>query len=59
MILICRNATAEDLQEQELATLKSHLTDAIHARTREIDRFRILRPRLANDQMHWLPSAAR
>jgi flagellar basal body-associated protein FliL len=31
VILICRNATAEDLQEQELATLKSHLTDAVHA----------------------------
>lgn len=31
VILICRNATAEDLQEQELATLKSHLTDAIHS----------------------------
>ena len=31
VILVCRNATAEDLQEQELATLKSHLTDAVHA----------------------------
>jgi flagellar basal body-associated protein FliL len=31
VILVCRNATAEDLQEPELATLKSHLTDAVHA----------------------------
>jgi flagellar basal body-associated protein FliL len=31
VILVCRNATAEDLQESELATLKSHLTDAVHA----------------------------
>ena len=31
VILVCRNATAEDLQEQEFATLKSHLTDAVHA----------------------------
>jgi flagellar basal body-associated protein FliL len=31
VILVCRNATAEDLQESELAKLKSHLTDAIHA----------------------------
>jgi flagellar basal body-associated protein FliL len=31
VILVCRNATAEDLQESELAKLKSHLTDAVHA----------------------------
>ncbi len=31
VILICRNATAEELREPELATLKTHLTDAIHA----------------------------
>lgn len=31
IILICRNATIEDLQEPELATLKTHLTDAVHA----------------------------
>lgn len=31
VIMVCRNATAEDLQESELAKLKSHLTDAVHA----------------------------
>jgi flagellar basal body-associated protein FliL len=31
IILVCRRATAEELQESELATLKSHLTDAVHA----------------------------
>jgi flagellar basal body-associated protein FliL len=31
IILICRNATADELQEPELATLKSHLTDAVQA----------------------------
>jgi len=31
VILVCRNATAEELQEPELATLKSHLTDAVQA----------------------------
>ncbi len=31
IILVCRNSTAEELQEPELATLKSHLTDAVHA----------------------------
>lgn len=31
IILVCRNATAEELQEPELATLKTHLTDAVHA----------------------------
>jgi flagellar basal body-associated protein FliL len=31
IILICRNATAEELQEPEFATLKSHLTDVVHA----------------------------
>jgi len=30
VIMVCRNATAEDLQESELAKLKSHLTDAVH-----------------------------
>ena len=31
IILVCRNATIEELQEPELATLKSHLTDAVQA----------------------------
>jgi Flagellar basal body-associated protein FliL len=31
IILVCRNATGEELQEPELATLKSHLTDAVQA----------------------------
>lgn len=31
VILICRNATIDELQEPELATLKSHLTDAVQA----------------------------
>ena len=31
IILVCRNAKLEELQEPELATLKSHLTDAIQA----------------------------
>ena len=31
IILICRNASADDLQEPELGTLKTHLTDAVHA----------------------------
>jgi hypothetical protein len=31
IILVCRNATIGDLQEPELATLKSHLTDAVQA----------------------------
>ncbi len=31
IILVCRSATIGDLQEPELATLKSHLTDAVHA----------------------------
>ncbi|MGE3240699.1 MAG: hypothetical protein AB7G28_22275 [Pirellulales bacterium] len=31
VILVCRNATGEYLQESELAKLKSHLTDAVHA----------------------------
>ena len=31
IILVCRNSTAEELQEPELATLKSHLTDAVQA----------------------------
>lgn len=30
IILVCRNATAEELREPELATLKTHLTDAVH-----------------------------
>jgi hypothetical protein len=29
VILVCRNATLEELEEPELATLKSHLTDAV------------------------------
>jgi hypothetical protein len=29
VIRVCRNASLEDLQEPELATLKSHLTDAV------------------------------
>ena len=31
VILVCRNAKLEELEEPELATLKSHLTDAIQA----------------------------
>ena len=31
IILVCRNTTAEELQEPELAMLKSHLTDAVQA----------------------------
>jgi hypothetical protein len=31
IILVCRNATAEELQEPELATLKTHLTDVVQA----------------------------
>jgi Flagellar basal body-associated protein FliL len=31
IILVCRNVTAEELREPELATLKTHLTDAVHA----------------------------
>ena len=31
VILVCRNATTDELQEPELATLKSHLTDAVQA----------------------------
>jgi flagellar basal body-associated protein FliL len=31
VILVCRNATLEELQEPELATLRSHLTDAVQA----------------------------
>jgi hypothetical protein len=31
IILVCRNATSGDLQEPDLATLKSHLTDAVYA----------------------------
>jgi flagellar basal body-associated protein FliL len=31
VILVCRNATADELQEPELATLRSHLTDAVQA----------------------------
>lgn len=31
IILVCRNATAEELREPELATLKTHLTDAVHS----------------------------
>jgi len=31
IILVCRNATVEELQEPEFATLKSHLTDAVQA----------------------------
>jgi flagellar basal body-associated protein FliL len=31
VILVCRNATVDELQEPELATLKSHLTDAVRA----------------------------
>lgn len=31
VIQVCRNAKLEDLQEPELATLKSHLVDAVHA----------------------------
>jgi flagellar basal body-associated protein FliL len=31
VILVCRNATADELQEPEMATLKSHLTDAVQA----------------------------
>lgn len=31
IILVCRNATAEELREPELATLKTHLNDAVHA----------------------------
>jgi flagellar basal body-associated protein FliL len=31
VIRVCRNATLEELQEPELATLKSHLTDAVQA----------------------------
>ncbi len=31
IILVCRNATVDELQEPELAMLKSHLTDAVHA----------------------------
>ena len=31
VIRVCRNASLDDLQEPELATLKSHLTDAIQA----------------------------
>ncbi|HEY4233039.1 MAG TPA: flagellar basal body-associated FliL family protein, partial [Lacipirellulaceae bacterium] len=29
VIRVCRNASLEELQEPELATLKSHLTDAV------------------------------
>jgi hypothetical protein len=31
IIRVCRNASLDDLQEPELATLKSHLTDAVQA----------------------------
>jgi len=31
IILVCRNATMDELQEPELASLKSHLTDAVQA----------------------------
>ncbi len=31
VILVCRNATVDELQEPELATLKSHLTDVVQA----------------------------
>ena len=31
IIRVCRNATLEELQEPELATLKSHLTDAVQS----------------------------
>jgi hypothetical protein len=31
VIRVCRNASLDDLQEPELATLKSHLTDAVQA----------------------------
>jgi hypothetical protein len=31
IILVCRNARVEELQEPELAMLKSHLTDAVQA----------------------------
>lgn len=31
IILVCRNAAVEELQEPELATLKSHLTDAVQS----------------------------
>ena len=31
VIQVCRNARLEDLEEPELATLKSHLVDAVHA----------------------------
>jgi hypothetical protein len=31
IIRVCRNASLDDLQEPELATLKSHLSDAVQA----------------------------
>ena len=33
VIRVCRNATLADLQEPDLATLKSHLADAVQAET--------------------------
>jgi hypothetical protein len=51
VIRVCRNASLEELQEPELATLKSHLTDAVQEQCGQNGIHRLLMSEVATKEL--------